>query len=958
MNYKSIFLLIAVACLTACASNHSPMDLADPMVGTGFHGHTYPGATTPFGAVQLSPDTRSGNWDACSGYHYDDNTIEGFSHNHLSGTGCCDLGDVTFRPTAQYIDLTADSLYKGTRFSHSNETARPGYYSVKLIDEDILVELSATTHTGMHKYTFPKGKPARIIVDLDHMLTRENLKQASIEKISDSEIQGMRVTNGWVPDQHAYFTARFSQPIADCQIVKDGHAAVLTFENTGKPIEAAVGLSAVSAENSRLNLNREVPELNFEKIADETHSKWEEALGVIKVEGATPEQLRNFYSALYHCMVTPNQMSDVNGQFRRNNSEIANVNDGSHHYSTLSLWDTYRAWHPLMTILNPNLVCDIINSMLDMYDATGELPIWPLSSGETGCMIGYHSVSVIADAYLKGLRCFDAEKALAAMIASSSVPRKGADIYAENGYIPSDEKRESVACALEYCYDDWCIARMAETMGNQYIADVYYQRARNYENVFDGGTRFFRGKRSDGNWETPFVPSAVSKDMTEATLWQYRFAPVHDIKGLANAFGGYEPLTQALDSIFIAPGLVGELSDITGLIGQYSHGNEPSHHIAYLFNYVGQPWKTQEWTRHILDEMYQPTPDGISGNEDCGQMSAWYVFTALGLYPVAPGSNEFALTSPIFEKATINLGNGNSLTVTANNPRKNKYIESVTLNGKVIDANYITYAALLNGGELKFKLTDKPNKDRGIKPEAFPYSMTASNPTAMPFIKENLMLFADSTTVTMGCNTKGAKIYYTLDGSTPDKDSYEYTTPFSIDKSCVVKAVAYRDGAQPSKVLKIEAKKAKYLQALNVMPKDKGVNYKYYEGNFSKTADIEKGKYIRSGIAETIADPETDREDYYGFVFTGYINVPEDGLYTFNTYSDDGSILLIDGVEVVNNDGLHSEAAAGGSVPMYAGFHEFKLLYFNNAKGDLLDWDWKLPSATVFTVISPSVLFH
>ena len=723
--------LLAMALLTAaCATSNSslsPSDYADPMVGTGFHGHTYPGATTPFGAVQLSPDTRAFNWDACSGYHYSDSTIDGFSHTHLSGTGCCDLGDVFFRPTTAEIIVSADTLYRPASFSHDDETARPGYYRVKLSDEDILAELTATTHVGIHRYTFPEGKPAQIIIDLDHTLSGEDVYDTSMHQTSDNEVSGTRNTDGWVDDHRVFFTSRFSRPITDCKILNDGHAAVLTFENNGEPLIAAVALSGVSEENSRLNLNTEVPELNFDLIADNAARQWEDALSVISVEGGTQDQLKNFYSALYHTMVTPNQMSDVNGQFRRNNDEIGVTTDNRKYYNTFSIWDTFRTWHPLMTIINPDLVCDMVNSMIDMYDATGELPVWPLASGETGCMIGYHSASVIADAYLKGFDCFNAEKALTAMVNSTGTPRKGADIYAEMGYIPSDLKSESVSCTLEYSYDDWCIARMAEKLGNDSIAEIYYNRAKNYGNVFDASTRFFRGRKSDGNWENPFNPNAVNRDLTEATPWQYRFGAIHDVNGMINLFGGKEAFVAALDSIFIAPDIIGEQSDITGLIGQYSHGNEPSHHIAYLYNYVGMPWKTQEWTRRLLDEMYQPTPEGLCGNEDCGQMSAWYVMTSLGLYPITPGSNEFAITTPLFEKAAISLPGGKSLVISSNDPAKNKYIGKVTLNGKEIESNFISYSDLMEGGELVFSLTDKPVTTRGTGENAAPYSLSNTN---------------------------------------------------------------------------------------------------------------------------------------------------------------------------------------------------------------------------------------
>lgn len=954
MDYRVILATATAVLLAACASKqHQPVDLADPMVGTGFHGHTFPGATTPFGAVQLSPDTRAGNWDAASGYHYSDSTLDGFSHTHLSGTGCTDLGDVFFRPTTADVD-TSGTLYQPTPFFHSDETARPGYYSVKLPEEQVFAEFTATPHAGIHRYTFPKDKPARIIVDMDHRLTDETILEAQLQPLGPNLLTGMRLTNGWVDNHHVYFAAEFSQPF-DIELVNDGHAAVLTFDNNGQPITANVALSAVSVENAMQNLHAETDGLDFDQLAARASELWNNALGVITVEGGTDAQQRNFYSAMYHSMIAPNLTSDVNGQFRRNNDSIATAD--SNRYSTLSLWDTYRAWHPLMTVVNPTLVCDMINSMLDMFDATGELPVWPLASGETGTMIGYHSVSVIADAYLKGFHCFDADRALKAMVASTGTTRKGGDLYAAGGYIPSNSKSESVSCTLEYSYDDWCIARMAEAMGETAIADEYYRRALNYANVFDGSTRFFRGRRDDGNWQSPFNVLAVSRDMTEATPWQYRFAAVHDVNGMISQHGSKQAFIDALDSIFIAPGVQGDLVDITGLIGQYSHGNEPSHHIAYLYDFVGEPWKTQELTRRLLDEMYQPTPEGISGNEDCGQMSAWYVMTALGLYPVAPGSNEFALTSPIFERAVIKLPGDTFLTITANNPKRNKYIAAVELNGQAIDRNFLTYDEIMGGGTLAFTLTDKPDTSRATSPEAAPYSMTKQMRVATPFIATDVYLFTDSITVEVGCNTPEAVIHYTLDGSEPTADSPVYNGSIRFDRTQDLRAIALRDGFLPSHELKVTATRADYQPALSVRPTTNGVNFAYYEGICDKTADIAKGKLIERGTLPRPAIDKARIDDHYGFIFEGYIDVPVDGIYTFYTSTDDGSLLVIDGKTVVNNDGGHSPLTATGQIPLRTGVHSFRLPYFEDYEGQHFEWGWKIPGSGEFTAIPDNLLF-
>ncbi len=952
-----IFVPLTALLLCACSQSEQPYDLADPMVGTGFHGHTYPGATTPFGGVQLSPDTRAGNWDACSGYHYSDSTINGFSHTHLSGTGCADLGDIFFRPTTADVPFSADSLYRPATFSHENESARPGYYRVKLDNENILAELTATPHVGLHKYTFPEGKTASIIVDLEHTLTPERIRETTITVSGPAELTGYRITDGWTPDQHVYFVARFSKPFASSEIIRDGKTAVLKFDNDKEPVMAAVALSSVSIENAMANLNAEAPNIDFEKALADATDKWADALSVITVEGGSADHRRNFYSALYHTMTAPNLMSDVNGQFRRNNGTIATIPDGSRYYSTMSIWDTYRAWNPLMTIINPQLVCDIVNSMLDMYDATGELPIWPLASGETGCMIGYHSVSVIADAYMKGYRCFDAEHALKAMVASTGTPRKGADLYAKYGYVPSDSKSESASCTLEYSYDDWCIARMAEAMGYDSVATAYYERARNYSNLFDGSTRFFRGRRADGNWERPFNTSAVSRDLTEATPWQYRFAAMHDVNGMVNLFGGTENFIAALDSLFIAPEIQGHVSDITGLIGQYSHGNEPSHHITYLYNYVGQPWKTQEWTRRLLDEMYAPTPEGICGNEDCGQMSAWFVMSSLGIYPVCPGSNELVLTTPLFDRAVVKLPNDTSLVITANNPGKNRYIKSVELNGTPIESNFIAYDGLIKGGELKFTLTDKPDTSRGTKPADSPYSMDKGLTASMPFIKQNVALFDETVDFEICSATEDADIYYTLDGSDPTLESPKYISPVKLTRDATIKAVAYKDGYKPSRIFTVSATKADYLPALNVETKSNGIGYRYYEGNCERTADITKCRLVESG---TIPHPAIDKariSDHFAFIFDGLIMIPEDGVYTFRTTTDDGSTLLIDGRLVVDNDGGHSATSATGHAALKKGLHAIKVMYFEDYEDESFRIDWKTPDSASFAAIPDSLLF-
>ena len=955
MTKKLTLLLLALAALGCSPRSADPVDYVNPFIGTGFHGHTYPGATTPFGMVQLSPDTRAGNWDACAGYHYSDTTIDGFSHTHLSGTGCADLADILFHPTTREIVIhDGECVLQPYFFSHDDERASCGYYAVTLPDVNIGVELTAAPRTGVHRYTFAGKGPRQVIVDLLHTVTEEKIDLCELRRTAPGELAGMRRTQGWVPDQYVFFAARFSEPFADVQLLGDKQA-VLTFAPDVRTLTIAVGLSSVSVENARMNSLAEVPELDFDAVHARAVGQWRKALGDIVVEGGSRDEMINFYTAQYHTKLTPNLMSDVNGEYRRHDQTVARMPEGESYYSTFSLWDTFRAWNPLQTLVDTALVNDMIRSMLDMYDSTGELPIWPLASGETGTMIGYHAVSVIADAYLKGIRGYDADKALEAMIRSSNINKKGSDYYTVQGYIPSNIKRESVSCTLEYAYDDWAIARMAQAMGRDDVFGEYARRALNYVNVFDGSTCFFRGRQSDGNWSAPFEEFATGRDYTEATPWHYRFFVPHDVNGLIQLFGSREAFIREMDRLFTLESdeMQLDVSDVTGLMGQYAHGNEPSHHMAYLYNYVGQPWKTQELTRRLLHEMYAPTPEGIIGNEDCGQMSAWYVFSSLGFYPVCPGSNEFALTAPQFPKAVVRLANGRTLTVTADNPRRSVYIASVTLDGKPIDRNYITYDELMQGGDLHFALRPRPDYERGTDDAAAPHSLTRGEVVSIPYTTQNVSLFTEPIAVALATTTSGAEIRYTLDGSEPTETSALYAAPVPVDRSLTLKAKGFKPGAAPSRTLTLEAEKAVFRKGAPAgeTATRPGVAYSYYEGVFSCVNDIRKGKYVSSGTMPAPSIAQAPQEDHFAYVFTGLILIPERGVWEFMTKSDDGSVLTIGDRKVVDNDGSHASVMATGRVALEAGLHPYTLLYFEDYEGQDLSWGWKAPGAEGFEAI-------
>lgn len=955
MNSRYLSALLLIGIIAGCSENRTPIDYVDPFIGTGYHGHTYPGASAPFGMVQLSPDTRNEGWDACSGYHYDDSAILGFSHTHLSGTGCADLADILFYPSLDRPSVS-DSMFVRIplAFSHDNEEASCGYYSVRL--DGIDVELTARPRTGVHRYAFREGGKRYLLIDLMHTVTEERIDMASFSRISDMELSGMRRTQGWVADQYVFFNARFSVPFESIEQLSD-RQVLLVFPESAVTIEVAVGLSAVSAANARENSLAEVPELDFDKAREEAVEDWRRALSDITVDGGTKRQKTIFYTSQYHSKLTPNLMSDINGEYRRSDGSVGQLPEGRKYYSTLSLWDTFRAWHPLQTIVDTAFVASIVSSMLDMYECTGELPIWPLSSGETGTMIGYHAVSVISDAYLRGIRGFDAESALDAMVRSSEINAKGSELYMKFGYIPSNIRRESVSLALEYAYDDWTIARMAEAMGKPAIAEEYYRRAGNYINVFDGSTGFFRGRKDKGGWTEPFEQFATGRDYTEATPWHYRFFVPHDIHGLEQLLGGREDFRDALYDLFHLESEEMDISvsDVTGCMGQYAHGNEPSHHMAYLYNYAGMPWKTQELTRYLLDSMYDDTPAGIIGNEDCGQMSAWYIFSSLGFYPVCPGSGEFILTSPLFENAHIRLADGKSLEIRAAGAGKRKYIKSVLFNGREVEGCFITYDMIMEGGVLEFVMSSSPSEEWGDG--TVPYSMSAGNIVSVPYTAENPDQFVGSIDVCLASRTDSSDIRYTLDGSEPDASSALYEGPIHMTETTALKAKAFREGYIPSKTMSVTFTKAEFRPGRPYADRHNGVKYSYYEGIYGNTSDV-GGKPVKSGVMSSPSIADAAEDDHFAYVFEGYVNVPERGVWEFMTKSDDGSVLFVDGIKVVDNDGSHASVSATGRIALDSGFHSYRLIYFEDYEGQDLEWGWKAPGDRAFSAIPEKNLFY
>ncbi|CAN5365870.1 hypothetical protein BH10ACI2_BH10ACI2_07840 [soil metagenome] len=918
LRLSGLLLLLAAYCspLTAQATAIDYTHWVNPFIGTGGHGHTFPGATMPFGMVQLSPDTRTDNWDGSSGYHYSDDTIYGFSHTHLSGTGIPDYCDILFMPTVGEPQLFAkegDKSVNGysSKFSHANETAEPGYYSVKLDDDGILAEMTATPRVGMHRYTFPNKEKANIIVDLKW---RDKVLDAQFKFSGPNRIEGYRRSSSWAKDQVVYFVAEFSKPF-QIQSVENSKGkvfkgreifqfleetskswkAALRFKETGgNPVFVKIALSPVSIEGARKNLAAELPGWDFDKVRANAKAAWNKELSKIEVSGGTDAQTTTFYTALYHTMIQPNIFNDVDGHYKgldgkthqlpgytatplaerrssasppskiepsgyaagsdarhshennsitprkstafplgegqspKNPKSISQRPKPENQYTVFSLWDTFRAAHPLYSIIDQKRTVDFINTFIRQYEQGGRLPVWELAGNETDCMIGYHSVSVIADAMAKGIKGFDYEKAYAAAKHSAELDHYGLASYKKRGYISMEDENESVSKTLEYAYDDWCIAQMSQVLLNRWydrmvkttgkppqelnygynpiLDDVrkFSARARSFENVFDPATGFMRPKKN-GAFVTPFAPNEVTFNFTEGNSWVYSFFVPQDVIRLMELQGGPNKFATKLDELFTTKDkLAGrEQPDITGLIGQYAHGNEPSHHIAYLYDYAGQPWKTQELVRRIMDEFYKPEPDGLIGNEDCGQMSAWYIMSVLGFYEVAPGDPTYALGTPLFREAKVKLENGKFFTVKAPGTSSiNKYVKSVKVNGRTLDRAFISHNDLMSGGTIEFEMTDKPQKGVMATPMKHGDDLREHDSfVAVPTITTDKRTFIDSMKFSMASITPETQIFYTLDGSEPTDKSQRFESPVTINKTTNIKAVAINDQGDRSKTV-------------------------------------------------------------------------------------------------------------------------------------------------------------
>jgi predicted alpha-1,2-mannosidase len=713
-------------------------EFVDPMIGSDYHGHVFVGANVPFGAVQLGPNNPTQGWDWCSGYHYSDSLLIGFAHTHLSGTGIGDLGDILFMPlSGDYTpNITEENPYDWqAKYTHDDEVVKPGYYSIDIKKHKVKAELTTSDRVGFHKYTYKGEGNSKVLVDLKYGTGWDQIQKALVKQVDKNSIEGFRFSKGWAADQRVYFHTQFSKEISSFEIIRNDYelgtlTVLIEFEGNGELL-VKTALSPVSSENAQKNMaveiDKEIEPWNFDAVYQMARNKWNTELGKINIETENEADKTTFYTALYHTMIAPSLFNDTDGTYRGTDKEVYE-NPGFNNYSVFSLWDTYRAAHPLFTLVQPNRVNDFINSLLVAYDQQGKLPVWHLKGNETNCMVGYHSVPVIVDAYFKGFRGFDAEKAFEAMKTSATLDERGINFVKELGFIPAESGVESVARALEYAIDDWCIAAMAKDLGKTVDYELFAKRAKYYENYFDKDIKFMRGKMGDGSWRSPFNPihsAHRDDDFCEGNSWQYTWLVPHDAEGLIQLHGGEEAFITKLDSLFSMPSdqVEGASSDISGLIGQYAHGNEPSHHTTYMYAYAGAQWKTAEKVREICTTMYNDQPDGLCGNEDCGQMSAWYILSSIGMYQVNPASGAYVFGSPMFNKAEINLPEGKKFTFVAeNNSKENLYIQSVTLNGEAYTKSFITHKQIIAGGELVYQMGNTPNKEFGKAEEDRPKS--------------------------------------------------------------------------------------------------------------------------------------------------------------------------------------------------------------------------------------------
>ena len=868
----------------------------------------------------------------------------GFSQTHLSGTGAPEYCDVLLMPTVGKVQILPGdendpkSGYRSA-FSHANEEATPGYYSVLLDDDHVKAELTATSRSGFHRYTFPASENSNIIIDLKN---RDHVIESTIEIISNTEIQGLRRSKRWAEDQYVYFYAKFSKPFKSSGIALDDKLAEGIKKAEGTNIRAFVrfqtkeneevlvkiGISAVDIAGARKNLETENPGWNFDKTAREAKDLWNSFLSKIDIEGGSKKQQRIFYTGLYHTAIAPNVFMDVDNRYRGVDHKVHKA-DGFTNYTVFSLWDTFRANMPLYTIIDPNRYQEFIKTFLEMYRISGVLPQWELAGNNTATMIGYHTHSVILDGYVKGIRGFDEKMAYEAM------KKRVRDIgyYKDLGYIPADKEGGSVSEVMEYSYNDWSVSQMAKLLNYEEDFHDYIYRAQFYKNMFDPSTGFMRPKNSDRKWVTPFDPSEGSEHFVEGNSFQYSLFAPHDVNGLIDLIGGDQKFIAWMDTLFTKQSKHDEnVIDASGLIGQYAHGNEPSHHMAYLYNYAGAPWKTQAIIRQILDTLYDDQPNGLSGNEDCGQMSAWYILSSMGFYQVCPGTPEYVFGTPVFDKVTINLGNGKKFVIKATNPSpENKYIQSVTLNGVPYSKSWFTHQDIVTGSELVFKMGTTPNKSWGSAKEDRPASGKYEQAVTLPYAFTTDEYFQKRGKVTLHCDDPDARIHYTTDGSRPTDKSAPYSNPVVLDKTTNLRFAAFRSGLMPSLPVSVQLNKLEFENWKNhegIGQFTKGLKYKYYHAQVMEVDDLDKLAPLETGIIPNFTIEKRKREDYFGYIYSGYIDIPRDGIYTFSIKVNDRCMLYFDGQEFMGG-GLKTVALKKGKYEVQQKYFQLGARKFN-----------------------------
>lgn len=977
-----ILLLIVFGCSKQSNTRKYSPDIdytkyVNPFIGTDAEGHTFPGALFPFGMVQLSPDTRVKTSKGSSGYHYSDKSIMGFTHTHLSGTGEGSGGDFLFMPTTGKVQLTVGnpsdtkSGYRSA-FSHKNEFASPGYYKVLLDDYNIIAELTATKRVGLHKYIFPKSDTANIILDMEHGIN-DKADSMYLKIVNDRKIFGYRASIGGLRMyQKLYFVAEFSEPFATYGIMVDGKLnrnisegtgksikAYFQFLNTDKPVLVKVAISKVGLDGAEKNLS-EIRGWDFNAVKNLAKEAWNKELQIIEVEGRDPKLKTIFYTAMYHALIHPSLDMDIDGRYRSTNNEIYTAKDFTD-YTNFSLWDTFRGLHPLHTIINPTRARDFVKTFIERYEHSGSLPMFEISGNEVPSMIGYHSLPVIADAYVKGIRDYDIQEAVEGMKELANLPWEKRNLFKTFGFVPYNYAVQSVSRTLEYSFDDWCLAQVVKDIDKDDYK-YYSNRGSFYKNLFSKEVNFMRPKDSRFQWLTDFNPIGFSKHFTQANAYQYTTFVPQNVHGLIKLMGGDKKFEAWLDKYFTT-----EIENKQGLIGQYNHGNEPSHHTAYLYNYTGAAWKTQQRVREILLSQYNDTPDGLSGNDDAGQMSAWFVFSAMGFYSVTPGMDYYVIGSPLFDKVKINLENGKTFEIIAhNNYLEHQYIQSAKLNGKSYTKSYIKHGDIVSGGTVIFEMGDQPNPDWASAVGDRPYSVEF-NSVSMPRITvenkqippDGIITFKNTCTVSLSCNDKDVKIYYTTNGSEPDASSQHYESKFKVTESMMVKAKAFKKGFYPSYTTPLKFRKLDLLPPVKVANVKKGISYEYREVWLCKKVDdIIRYPLLHRGTLSAIrADLGIKMSEKNGVIYNGYINISKKGTYTFYLDSDDGSVLYIDNILVVNNDGSHRRRERHGIIALGNGYHSITVKHFQVGGKPKLTAQWKGPEINK-EKIPASIYFH